>query len=127
MFQMLAGPVVFAVGLCLIYVAVNGMPRALSQSFLGRLGGGRRAPVNGFTSQEALVGEMLTEMVTLREQLAPWLQPLSVAPQARWWRPAQPVRPALSSAPGQPVPQEQWWALEPQPWAVPPAQRSGSA
>ena len=70
MFQMLAGPVVFAVGLCLIYVAVNGMPRALSQSFLGRLRAERRAPVNGFTSHEALVGEMLTEMVTLREQLA---------------------------------------------------------
>jgi hypothetical protein len=81
MFHLVVGPFLFAAGLALIYVAIHGMPRMpslrslLSPQILG-LGshtGSRtreQAPPNGFTSGDVLVGEMLTEMMTLREQLA---------------------------------------------------------
>jgi hypothetical protein len=87
MFQMLAGPIVFAVGLTLIFVAVHGAPRAPVLGLFGRSRPRRRTPVNGFTSGDALVGEMLTEMVTLREQLAELRQQVESKPARR--RPAK--------------------------------------
>jgi hypothetical protein len=84
MLHLVAGPFLFAAGLCLIYVAVHGMPKL--PSF-------RRAPrpartVNAFTSGDVLVGEMLTEMMTLREQLAE-LREQVASGQSRGRRPAK--------------------------------------
>jgi hypothetical protein len=81
MFHLVVGPFLFAAGLALIFVAVHGLPKApasfgKAQDRLGSLTRFRRAhrsrptTVTAFTQGDTLVGEMLSEMMTLREQLA---------------------------------------------------------
>jgi hypothetical protein len=67
MLQVVAGPVLLAAGLFIIYCALNGVPSALSLDRIipARRGSGRTIPAG-----DALVVEMLTEMLTLREQIA---------------------------------------------------------
>jgi hypothetical protein len=67
MLHVVAGPVLLAAGLVIIYCALNGLPSGLSFArFLpSRRNDGRTIPAG-----DALVVEMLTEMLTLREQLA---------------------------------------------------------
>jgi hypothetical protein len=67
MLQVVAGPVLLAAGLFIIYCALNGAPSFLSLDRLipSRRGNGRTIPAG-----DALVVEMLTEMLTLREQIA---------------------------------------------------------
>jgi hypothetical protein len=68
MLQMVIGPLLFAAGLCLIFLAVHGMPKGIS---LGRLFERRpRQNPPAITAGDALVAEMLSEMIQLREQLA---------------------------------------------------------
>jgi hypothetical protein len=70
MIHIVIGPFLFAAGLALIFVAIHGMPKAPALASLSRFRPARRVPRNGFTSADALVGEILSEMMTLREQLA---------------------------------------------------------
>jgi hypothetical protein len=67
MLQVVAGPVLLAAGLFIIYCALNGAPAFLSFDRLipTRRDNGRTIPAG-----DALVVEMLTEMLTLREQIA---------------------------------------------------------
>ena len=67
MIQVVAGPVLLAAGLLIIYCALYGVPSGLP--FL-RLIPSRRNDGRTIPAGDALVVEMLTEMLTLREQLA---------------------------------------------------------
>jgi hypothetical protein len=78
MLHIVVGPFLFAAGLALIYLAIHGAPKLPSFGSAGaRARPSKPAPVNGFTSGDVLVGEMLTEMMSLREQLADLQQQVS--------------------------------------------------
>jgi hypothetical protein len=74
MFQIVVGPLLFAAGLCLIFLAVHGMPKGVSLARPRRTDARARAIRASLepTMQpgDPIVGEMLSEMLTLREQIA---------------------------------------------------------
>jgi hypothetical protein len=79
MFQVVAGPVLLAAGLVIIFLAIHGMPANLSLPRLSLRRGGRSIPPG-----DALVVEMLSEMLNLREQLAELREQIgSKKPRAR--------------------------------------------
>jgi hypothetical protein len=67
MIQIVAGPVLLALGLLILFVAIHGLPSSLS---LARWMGARPASPRQVPPGDVLVVEMLSEMLTLREQLA---------------------------------------------------------
>ncbi len=66
MLQIVLGPVLFAFGVLIIYGAINGLPSGMD---LSRLKPAARPASRKVPPADALVVEMLTEMLNLREQL----------------------------------------------------------